>query len=69
MALTDTIANIKPGEVRDLAGIAVFRESQPRYYQPPYSPPRPYPDYPRGLDEARAKSSNAPAAAASSPTL
>lgn len=45
-------------------GIAVFRESQPRYYQPPYSPPRPYPDYPRGLDEARAKSSNAPAAAA-----
>lgn len=48
-------------------GIAVFRESQPRYnYYPPYSP-RPYPPsppypYPRPLDEARAKSSNAPAA-------
>ncbi|HJR74395.1 MAG TPA: hypothetical protein VJ806_12225 [Luteimonas sp.] len=43
-------------------GIAVFRESRPRYYEPPYSPPRPYPSYPRGLDEARAKSANAPAA-------
>ncbi|MCL1634696.1 hypothetical protein M2650_08645 [Luteimonas sp. SX5] len=40
-------------------GIAVFRESQPRYYEPPYPPP--YPPYAR--DEARAKSTNAPATA------
>lgn len=43
-------------------GIAVFRESRPRYFEPPYSPRPYYPSYPRGLDEARAKSSSAPAA-------
>lgn len=42
-------------------GIAVFRESRPRYYQPPY--PQPYPPYPRPYDEARAKHADAPAAA------
>jgi len=46
-------------------GIAVFRESQPqRYYEPSYPRPYPSPSYPpRDYDQARAKSSNAPAAA------
>ncbi len=45
-------------------GIAVFRESQPRYYEPSYPRPYPYPSAPPyARDEARAKSTNAPAAA------